>query len=111
MASGARREPRGRQLQVLRGEVDADRAAPELARDHQRRAGAAERVEHDPAGRTGGEDGAAAQVGRDRREVPGGVCSFILLIILIILLLFYWSVHACPTLRAPDPDTRNQTRV
>ena len=58
-----------RQLQVLLREVDADRPPAEPRGHEHRRAGAAEGVEHHAVRRAGGEDGDAAQVGRERREV------------------------------------------
>src|SRR5665811_1558091 len=58
-----------RQAEVLLGHVDADGAAAQLPSHEHRRPGAAERVEQHPTRRARGEDGDAAEVGRERREV------------------------------------------
>src|SRR5262249_52316502 len=62
-------------LQVLRRQIDSNRAAGPTARGAECRAGPAERIEHNPACRTGREQGNSAQIdGIGRKMRLPAVC-------------------------------------
>lgn len=70
-------DPLGRDLDIFRVDLEADRVPALLERDDERRPGAGERVEDEPLGRDGRADAGADEVGRVGCEVSPlyGVCG------------------------------------